>query len=89
MVLALTGSEVSLYINGVLISTSSNIGQPAATFFRIGHRSWVGGWFGGLLAEAAVYNYALSGERVMAHYLAGITARNRVDNTGNYFLGGA
>ena len=89
VVLAVTGSKVSLYTNGVLNFTSSNIGQPAATFFRIGHQSWVGGWFGGLLAEAAVYNYALSSERVMAHYLAGITAFNRVDNTGNYFGGGA
>lgn len=70
VVVVVSGGTSSLYVNGVLDTTGTTAGQPAGTFTRIGHRSWVGGWLDGRVDEVAIYSHALSAARIQAHYQA-------------------
>lgn len=71
IVVALTGGDVLIYIDGRLDSTQANIGQAAGSFLRLAHQSWVGGWLCGTLDEVAVYPVALTAAQVWRHYDAG------------------
>ncbi len=70
------GNNVSLYVNGISVASSSLPGgqsfrpNPTATL-NFGVRSDGAFWQVGALDEAAFYTNALSAARVLAHYQAG------------------
>lgn len=72
------GSNLRLYSNGVQIGTAvaSAIGAKTSTApMRIGQAGTGGDFFGGTIDELAIYNVALSGATILAHYqAASITA---------------
>ena len=69
------GTRLSVYINGQLSSSEDttkalvNVSAP----FVVGASSLSAQFFEGVLDEIAVYDTALSDERVVAHYSAGLT----------------
>ena len=69
------GSNVRLYVNGVLQATTAYSGGAISTTNNpaIGALSGGGDFFPGTIDEVAIYNSALSGTRVAAHYTAGTT----------------
>jgi uncharacterized repeat protein (TIGR01451 family) len=86
-----------LYIDGALAASDSKITASAQTYsgsWRVGYNN-ITGWpssphsdfFAGSLAQASVYNYALSAARVAAHYTAatnpapGLTITKTADAT--------
>jgi Concanavalin A-like lectin/glucanases superfamily len=65
----------ALYVDGVSRSVTSDvaIGTPDITNtdpLGIGQRPGLGGFFGGLIAKAAIYNTELTSGQVAAHYAA-------------------
>lgn len=62
----------ALYQDGVLLS-SGGLGAPTIqSVLQIGTIGWTVGPMNGLIGEVALYDHALSADRVMAHYLAGV-----------------
>lgn len=63
---------VRIYVNGIEANSATSSGPLADTseLIRIGHSAF-GGW-DGYLDEIAIYDYALSESRIMAHYMAGV-----------------
>jgi len=69
------GNKVTLYINGVNKIEYPLVGTPKCTGtsgLRIGGSNLPGDWVDALIDEVAVYDKALTGPRVLAHYQAGI-----------------
>ena len=69
------GTTLKLYLDGVLLSTTAT-GTASVTYgaAAIGAQaSPLGGYFPGIIDEAAIYGYALSASQVSAHYNAGTT----------------
>ena len=67
------GTDLLLYVNGVLRGGSSTTASVAATSLGV-RRGWglgTAGYTDGRLDELAVYATALSPERILAHYNAG------------------
>ena len=69
----------AVYVNGSIIIGLPNIWSGSPLLFAPGHPVIVGGqtgnpatWFAGQIDEVAVYTYGLPGDRVLAHYQAGI-----------------
>lgn len=62
-----------LYLDGVLIGRGAWVGagEPAAPTL-IGVWNGVGNYWNGSIDEVAIYHTALTGDRVLAHYLAGM-----------------
>jgi hypothetical protein len=68
IVCTMDGTTVRIYLNGALNTGSGAKSMLAHTApFRLGAHSTSGGFFGGLIDEAAVYNRALSATEVTAH----------------------
>jgi hypothetical protein len=76
-VITQTSASTVLYLNAVAQLTM-NVGTPNpydSTFFSLGrHYTGVGHLWAGLVDNLAVYNVALTGAQVAAHYLAAQTA---------------
>lgn len=72
--------DIRLYIDGVLqtktvVSGSVGTAWPSSNLWTAGNLAQsVDAGLGGLLDDVAVYDHALSPERVTAHYQAGVTA---------------
>lgn len=69
------GNKVTLYINGVNKIDYTLVGTPkctGASGLRIGGSNLPGDYVDALIDEVAVYDKALTGARVLAHYQAGI-----------------
>jgi hypothetical protein len=70
--------QMRLYINGTLDNTASRTGTIGVNELgvQIGANISTAGvvrrWLDGTIDEVAVYDYALAGERILAHYSAGI-----------------
>ena len=70
------GTGAQMYLNGVEVASSTNAPvSTAVSEHLLGWRSDAQGddWFGGLIDEYSVYDYALSPNRIEAHYNAGTT----------------
>ena len=61
-----------LYLNGVLLASSNAFNVTTQPVLQIGATGWTCGALNGVIGEMALYDRALSAERVMAHYLAGM-----------------
>ena len=75
---SVTPSQFQVFVDGNLVSTvSANAGSVTAPLTGNGgtqiayDASW--GYFSGILAKAAVYNYPLTPQRIAYHYKAGLT----------------
>lgn len=68
------GTTAVLYVNGVAENTYSPVVPAASNVLRIGSYNGSSEFLDGLVAEAAVYNKALTAARIAAHYTAGTTA---------------
>lgn len=72
-------TSMTVYVNGSVVGTPQTTSVPAAIFAGTADL-WIGRQFStatnvsfeGLIDEVAIYNYALSAERVSAHYLAAV-----------------
>lgn len=81
IVAAYTGSEINLYVNGVLQNTGAVSGYRAVPYpaypLTLGSRGYTGSasyWeYKGALDEVAFYTQALSADDVAAHYAAATT----------------
>lgn len=76
IVVTKNGSTRAGYVDGVLMTntaSNTNCGDPAASveFVLGGWRMDVSDGFAGDLDEAAVYNYVLTADQVLAHYARG------------------
>jgi hypothetical protein len=69
------GTNVKIYVNGVLQTTSGFSGTVAAGLasgIGLGYNpTYNGDYLNGLLSEAAVYGTALTAQEIISHYLAG------------------
>src|ERR1017187_1238859 len=66
------GTNTYFYINGALDSsyaTPTPLGSPA--LFKIGSKSWIAGYWSGVLDEIQIYNRAISASEIQAIYHAG------------------
>lgn len=73
-------SGMALYLDGVLVGTNPQTGaQDYTGYWRVGGDSpWSGNpYVPGSIDEVAVYDHALSAERVRAHYRASTAAINK------------
>jgi hypothetical protein len=78
LVLTMTGTTVTAYVNGAAFATQSVSGTallvPSSYPLCIGYQpSTASKFFSGSIDEFAVYNYALSASQVLAHYTSGVT----------------
>lgn len=82
VVVSFVGSNVAMYINGVLDAVFSNTGSvDYSTYFTDGLQiggadqvpAYASASFPGTIAQVAVYAGPLTGDRVVSHYLAGQT----------------
>ncbi len=73
--------QIRVYIDGVGTTIAANFSSPFVAGGTDTHTDSIGanqmatGWdrfFDGLIDEVAVYNYALSEERILAHFAAAI-----------------
>jgi hypothetical protein len=73
-------TSITVYVNGAVVGTPQTTGVPAAIFAGTADL-WIGRQFSatatnvtfeGLIDEVAIYNTALSAERVAAHYNAAV-----------------
>lgn len=67
------GTAVRMYVNGALVGSVTATATLAAGVTYIGAYA-SSDYFDGRIAEAALYNTALSAARIAAHYAAGSTA---------------
>jgi hypothetical protein len=69
-----SGGSGTPYFNGAAETTFSGRTYPSsgATWLRIGHAAWTGGWLDGAICDVAYYDYELSADRVLVHYTAGL-----------------
>jgi hypothetical protein len=71
------GTTISIYVNGLIDNSTSGTGPITnydASDFGLGIGNTYGGGNGGFVGvidEVAIYNYALSATRILAHYQAG------------------
>ena len=70
---AVSGTSASVYRNGALVTTLTNLPTRTAdtSDFVVGQRSGGGYQFRGNVDEASLYNTKLSTTRILAHYEAG------------------
>lgn len=76
-------NTLEFYLNGKLDATAAKVPdmKPSPTNMRIGHRSWITGWFKGVIDEARVYAKALSQDevaRVMETSGAAVDAKGKL-----------
>jgi hypothetical protein len=62
------GTSLRFYINGVLDSTQTMAAPQALTFFKIGNRSWITGYWEGVLDDVSAWNTALTAAQIQAIY---------------------
>uniref|UniRef100_E1TAN2 Uncharacterized protein n=1 Tax=Burkholderia sp. (strain CCGE1003) TaxID=640512 RepID=E1TAN2_BURSG len=56
-----------------MLLSSGGLGAPTIqSVLQIGTIGWTVGPMNGLIGEVALYDHALSADRVMAHYLASV-----------------
>lgn len=75
VVLTLTSAGIlNVYVNNtnVLSLTGKRYPTGGYTMFKLGAKSWIGGFFKGILADLAFYNYALNPTQITSHYNSGI-----------------
>lgn len=75
VVLTLTSAGVlNIYVNSVNVLSATGKQYPTGgyTMFKLGAKSWIGGFFKGTMLDLAVYNYALSASQVTSHYNSGL-----------------
>jgi hypothetical protein len=78
------GTKLRLYINGKLDSTQTmTTPQGSASFFRIGKRSWITGFWKGSLDDVRIYNRALSTSEVTQLYRSTSSTINKTVNIPN------
>ena len=85
------GTTTAIYLDGVLQSTSTSISGPiaASTYpVNIGRDvEYQGDYYGGLLAQVAIFPTALDAAIIQQLYLAGKTAITGWDPAGNLYTG--
>ena len=73
IIVAYNGISLQMFVNGVLDSTQSmSVPQQGASFFRIGAKSWITGYWDGAISDLQVYNTSLSANEINSLYLEGI-----------------
>jgi putative transposon-encoded protein len=67
------GTNLKLYINGILMATTAFSGPLVydANNLKIGKRPDTGVYFNGVIDEVAIYNTALSDSQIYNHWIAG------------------
>ncbi len=69
------GNSLNLYINGTLDSSQPmSTPQGGATFFKIGAKSWITGYWSGQMANLQLYNRSLTSGQVKQLYLQGLAS---------------
>jgi hypothetical protein len=66
------GTNLDMYLNGVLDSSQPAPPPQAMTFMKIGAPSWTTGYFQGQIANIQVYGTAISASQVASLYAEGI-----------------
>jgi hypothetical protein len=78
------GTNLLLYINGTLDSTQTmSAPHGSATFFRVGARSWITGFWKGSLDDVRIYNRALSTAEIAQLYRSTSSTINKTVNIPN------
>lgn len=71
VVMTYDNGALAMYLNGESLHTATGVvNATAEAGLQIGVPSWVGGAFVGTIGEVAVYNTALSADRVLSHFNA-------------------
>ncbi|GEM_PF-1944992 len=81
VVITYDGTNIRFYINGGLDSTQvMSAPQGSATFFRVGGKSWITGYWKGGLDDVRIYNRALSTAEAKQLYGLGTSKTNAVSS---------